>query len=47
MGTYFEYETRIGAADTGLFYQCRPSGVLNLLQEAATEAAVPFRGTGP
>lgn len=47
MGTFYELSTHVGAADAGIYTQCRPSGVLNLLQEAATEAACAFHASGP
>ncbi len=47
MGTFYEMTCRVGAADAGIYTQCRPSGVLNLLQEAATEAACAFHASGP
>lgn len=34
-----EYIYRVGARDTDLFGQCRPSAVMDILQEAATSAA--------
>ena len=37
---YHEYVYQIGARDTDLFGQCRPSSVMDILQEAATGAAV-------
>ena len=37
---YFTYEYTIDSRDTDPFNQCRPSALLGLLQEAATEAAV-------
>ncbi len=37
---YFTYEYTIDSRDTDPFGQCRPSALLGLLQEAATEAAV-------
>lgn len=36
---YYEATYRVGARDTDPFRQCRPSSVLNFLQEAATDAA--------
>lgn len=36
---YYEATYRVGARDTDLFRQCRPSSILNFLQEAATDAA--------
>ncbi len=47
MGTFFETTAHVGAGDAGPYLQCRPSGVLNLLQEAATEAACAFHASGP
>lgn len=37
---FFEYQYTVDSRDTDPFNQCRPSAVLGLLQEAATEAAV-------
>lgn len=36
---FYEGTYRVGARDTDPFNQCRPSSVLNFLQEAATQAA--------
>lgn len=36
---YYEATYRVGARDADPFRQCRPSSVLNCLQEAATDAA--------
>lgn len=36
---YYEHTYRVGARDTDPFNHCRPSSVLNFLQEAATDAA--------
>lgn len=47
MGVFYEMTCHVGAADAGIYTQCRPSGVLNLLQEAATEAACAFHASGP
>ncbi len=47
MGNFYEREIHIGAGDAGMYLQCRPSGVLSLLQEAAAEAACDFRASGP
>lgn len=47
MSTFYETTLHIGAGDAGLCYQCRPSGLLSLLQEAATQAACAFHGSGP
>lgn len=40
---YYEDTYRVGARDTDPFNQCRPSSLLNFLQEAATQAAVELR----
>lgn len=37
---FFEYQYTVNSRDTDPFNQCRPSAMLGLLQEAATEAAV-------
>lgn len=47
MGQFFLYETRIASHQSGLLSQCKPSGMLDLLQEAATLAACEFHATGP
>lgn len=47
MGVFYETTVHVGAADAGAFLQCRPSGVLTMLQEAATEAACDFHASGP
>ena len=47
MGVYYETTFRVGAGETGIYYQCRPSGVLSLLQEAATQAACEIQVSGP
>lgn len=47
MATFYETTAHIGASDAGIYLQCRPSGVLTLLQEAATEAACAFHASGP
>lgn len=36
----YEKTCRVGARDTDPFHQCRPSSIMDFLQEAATEAAV-------
>lgn len=36
---YYEETYRVGARDTDPYNQCRPSSILNFLQEAATNAA--------
>ena len=47
MSVYYEHTYGVAARDTGLFGQCRPSGVLTLLQEAATSAACEIHVSGP
>ena len=39
---YFEYQYTVNTQDTDPFGHCRPSSLLSLLQEAATEAALDF-----
>jgi len=43
----FEMDFHVGAGEAGLGLQCRPSGVLSILQEAATQAACQFHASGP
>lgn len=47
MDYYFEYDTFVRASESGIYYQCRPSGVLEMLQEAATQAAEDIHLSGP
>lgn len=47
MGMFYEASFRIGAGDAGLGLQCRPSGVLSILQEGATQAACGLHASGP
>ncbi len=47
MGTFLELEYRVGFRDVDLFQQCRPSAVLNILQEASTQASMALRISGP
>lgn len=47
MSVWYEETCQVAARDTGLFGQCRPSGVLSLLQEAATSAACEIGVSGP
>lgn len=47
MGVFYENTFRVGAGEAGLYYQCRPSGVLSILQEAATQAACDIHISGP
>lgn len=47
MDVFYEQSCRIGARDVDLFGHCRPSAVLCLLQEAATQAAGELHLSGP
>lgn len=47
MSVFYELEAHVGAGISGLGLQCRPSGVLELLQEAATQAAGSLGLSGP
>ncbi len=47
MGVFYETTAHIGAGEAGLCCQCRPAGVLTLIQEAAAEAACAFHASGP
>lgn len=47
MGQSYTYETRISSCQAGLLSQCKPSGMLDLLQETAALAACEFQATGP
>lgn len=47
MGQFFEYTTKISASQAGLCSQCRPSGMLEILQEAATLAGASLGLSGP
>lgn len=42
---YYEDTYRVGARDIDPFNQCRPSSMLNFLQEAATQAAVELHAS--
>lgn len=44
---FYEATFPIGAGEAGLELQCRPSGVLDILQEGATQAACQFHASGP
>lgn len=46
MGSFYDLKGYVGASQAGLGFQCRPSGVLELLQEAATQAAAQFHASG-
>lgn len=47
MSTWYEHTYGVSARDTGLFGQCRPSGILTMLQEAAASAACEIHVSGP
>lgn len=47
MSTVYEMNLRVDSRDVDLFNQCRPSAVLGILQEAATQAALSLGVSGP
>lgn len=47
MSTFYETELRVDSRDVDLFNHCRPSALLGILQEAATQAALPLGVAGP
>lgn len=47
MGTFYEGQFRVDSRDVDLFNQCRPSALLGILQEAATQAALALGASGP
>lgn len=47
MSTFYETDLRVDSRDVDLFNQCRPSAVLGLLQEAATQAGLALGVSGP
>ena len=47
MSTFYEMELRVDSRDVDLFNQCRPSALLGILQEAATQAALELGVSGP
>ena len=47
MSTIYTTELRVDSRDVDLFNQCRPSAVLGLMQEAATQAALSLGVSGP
>lgn len=47
MSTIYTTEMRVDSRDVDLFNQCRPSAVLGLMQEAATQAALSLGVSGP
>ncbi len=47
MSTVYEMEFRVDSRDVDLFGQCRPSALLGIFQEAATQAALRLGASGP
>lgn len=47
MSVIFKLETRVDSRDVDLFNQARPSAVLGIMQEAATQAALDLKVDGP
>ena len=47
MSTVYEMEFRVDSRDVDLFGQCRPSALLGIFQEAATQAALRVGASGP
>ena len=47
MSVCYETQFRVDSRDVDLFNQCRPSAVLGILQEAATQAALALGASGP
>lgn len=47
MSVIYETQLRVDSRDVDLFNQCRPSAVLGLMQEAATQAAQDLGVSGP
>ena len=47
MSTFYEMNLRVDSRDVDLFNQCRPSAVLGIMQEAATQAALSLGVSGP
>ena len=47
MSTYYEARFRVDSRDVDMYNQCRPSAVLGILQEAATQAALALGASGP
>ena len=47
MSTFYEMNLRVDSRDVDLFNQCRPSAVLGVMQEAATQAALSLGVSGP
>lgn len=47
MDVFYEHTYRVGSREVDLFGHCRPSAVLGIMQEAATEAACALHLSGP
>ena len=47
MSTVYEMDYRVDSRDVDLFNQCRPSALLGILQEAATQAGLALGVSGP
>ena len=47
MDVFYEHSYRVDSRDMDLFGHCRPSAVLGILQEAATQAAGELGLSGP
>ena len=47
MSTFYEVDLRVDSRDVDLFNHCRPSALLGILQEAATQAALALGVDGP
>ncbi len=47
MSTFYEMNLRVDSRDVDLFNQCRPSAVLGVMQEAATQADLSLGVSGP
>lgn len=47
MSKYLEMDFTVDSRDVDMFRQCRPSALLGYLQEAATQAALELRASGP
>ena len=47
MSTFYEVDLRVDSRDVDLFNHCRPSALLGILQEAATQAALALGASGP
>ena len=47
MSVCYETRFRVDSRDVDLFNQCRPSALLGILQEAATQAALELGVSGP